>query len=127
MTEYKIGDRVRLTYEGVVTAVNPNWVSVPTDDGTRAFYASPDAAEIELIERTPRVFQKGDLIPEDVTALQLTGDREVIFRIAAGGWWRALSREVAESETAGYASGGWTDIEWVGGFPMTEVIEGRRH
>jgi hypothetical protein len=165
-----------------MTSIDPLWVSVTADAaGARVFYASLDAAEIELIqrtngpasdpkgswrqdddgelfckhaedfwmgshgtqfdddevagmprvevtvkpldERTPRVFQKGDPIPDDVTALQPTGDGEVIFRIARGGWWRSVSREEAEYQTACYANGGWNRIETVSGYPMTEVFE----
>lgn len=51
MTEYKPGDRVRLTYEGVVDSTDSMWISVTTDDGTHIFYVLPDSPGIELISR----------------------------------------------------------------------------
>lgn len=136
--EFKPGDRVKIVGPHVTAKGQAQWVrgtygivQAPEDvhegsvhlidqDGEGA-HCWLDPASLELDSKAPRVFQRGDVIPDDVKMVMLAPNSSIYDRAVRtkdGNWLYASP--ALQDEYVEYASG-WETFE-PSDYPLTEAI-----
>lgn len=107
MSDFRVGDRVRVTMEGVVRAANEVFVSVNDDEGKWLGEVNYLKNSVEKIEPPVEVFKPGDVVRHKETqTLYLITEHGGSVSLGDG---RVYSRSASPSK--GFTSEYWEKVD----------------
>lgn len=109
MSEFKFGDRVRVTLEGQVVFQSATYLTLQADGGgNHSIYMERDSAHVEKIEPPVEVFKPGDVVRDK-------DKPELIYALGADGYMRV-------GKGSSFCGGGWPHYDYGG-----EVFTSKRY